>query len=46
MADTPQTFITAFHLPPEQGGAGQPAVRDFPNLTVVDVGSVVRQIQG
>jgi putative ABC transport system permease protein len=46
MADMPQTFITAFQLPPENAGLVNRLVRDFPNLTVVDIGSVVRQIQG
>jgi putative ABC transport system permease protein len=46
MADTPQTFITAFRLPPEKAGLVNQLVRDFPNLTIVDIGSVVRQIQG
>jgi putative ABC transport system permease protein len=46
MADMPQTFITAFQLPPERAGLVNRLVRDFPNLTVVDIGSVVRQVQG
>jgi putative ABC transport system permease protein len=46
MADTPQTFITAFRLPPEKSALVNQLVRDFPNLTIVDIGSVVRQIQG
>jgi putative ABC transport system permease protein len=45
MADMPQTWITAFHLPPGQPGFSNALTRDFPNLTVVDVGSVLRQIQ-
>ena len=45
MADTPQTWITAFHVPPSQAGLGNALTRDFPNLTVVDVGGVLRQIQ-
>ena len=45
MADTPQTFITAFRLPPEKATLVNQLVRDFPNLTIVDIGSVVRQIQ-
>ena len=46
MAETPQTFITAFRLPPEKAALVNQLVRDFPNLTIVDIGSVVRQIQG
>ena len=45
MADAPQSWITAFHLPSQQAGLVNQLVRDFPNLTVVDVGSVLKQIQ-
>jgi putative ABC transport system permease protein len=45
MAETPQTWITAFHLAPQQAGLGNALTRDFPNLTVIDVGGILRQIQ-
>ena len=45
MQDMPQTWITAFHLSPAQAGLGNLLTRDFPNLTVVDIGSVLKQIQ-
>ncbi len=45
MHNTPQTFITAFHLPPQQGGLVNTLTRAFPNLTVVDVGGVLKQVQ-
>ncbi|GAA4019286.1 ABC transporter permease [Actimicrobium antarcticum] len=45
MAETPQSWITAFHLPPENGALVNQLTREYPNLTVVDVGSVVKQIQ-
>lgn len=45
MADTPQTWITAFHLPAEHADLGNALSRDFPNLTVVDVGGILKQIQ-
>ena len=45
MADTPQSWITAFHLPAQQNNLINVLARDFPNLTVVDVGSVLKQIQ-
>lgn len=45
MKELPQTWITAFHLPPAQAGFGNTLTRDFPNLTVVDIGSVLKQIQ-
>ncbi|KAF1049077.1 MAG: hypothetical protein GAK35_00055 [Herbaspirillum frisingense] len=45
MRDTPQSWITAVHLTPPQEGLGNTLTRDFSNLTVVDIGSVLRQIQ-
>lgn len=45
MADTPQTWMTAFHLPDAQRSVVNRLMRDFPNLTVVDLGNVLRQIQ-
>ncbi|MCI1016659.1 FtsX-like permease family protein [Herbaspirillum sp. C7C2] len=45
MRDTPQSWITAVHLDPQQEALGNRLTRDFPNLTVVDIGSVLRQIQ-
>ncbi|MDB5761966.1 MAG: ABC-type transport system involved in lysophospholipase biosynthesis, permease component [Herminiimonas sp.] len=46
MADMPQTWITAFKLPPAKSALINQLTRDFPNLTVVDIGNVIRQIQG
>jgi putative ABC transport system permease protein len=43
--DMPQTWITAFQLPPGKSMLINEMVRDFPNLTVVDIGSVIKQIQ-
>ncbi len=45
VADMPQTWITAFHLPAEKAGLANELTRRFPNLTVVDVGSIIRQVQ-
>ncbi len=45
MQDTPQTWITAFHLSETQSGFANVLTRDYPNLTVVDVGSILRQVQ-
>ncbi|NRR30107.1 FtsX-like permease family protein [Oxalobacteraceae bacterium] len=45
MAETPQTWITAFHLPSGQGEAMNALTRSYPNLTVIDVGGLLRQIQ-
>lgn len=45
MAETPQTWITAFHVPPQHADIGNALTREFPNLTVVDVGGVLKQLQ-
>ncbi|WP_141104352.1 ABC transporter permease, partial [Noviherbaspirillum denitrificans] len=45
MKNMPQTWITAFHLPAEQSGFINRLTRDYPNLTVVDVGAMIRQVQ-
>lgn len=45
MKDMPQTWITAFNLPDAHAAFGNQLTRDFPNLTVVDIGSVIKQIQ-
>jgi len=41
----PQTWITAFHLNPEQESLIPDLSRNFPNLTVIDTGAILRQIQ-
>ena len=45
MRDLPRTWITAFRLPDSQAGFATALTRDYPNLTVVDIGSIVRQLQ-
>ncbi len=45
VGNMPQTWITAFHLPPEKAPRVNELMREFPNLTVVDVGSMIRQVQ-
>ncbi|MFT5643079.1 MAG: putative ABC transport system permease protein [Janthinobacterium sp.] len=45
MQQMPQTWITAFNLPPAQASLGNALTRDFPNLTVVDIGGLIKQIQ-
>ena len=45
MADMPQTWITAFRLPEAANGFVNTLTRDYPNLTVIDIGSILRQIQ-
>ncbi|HEY1044440.1 MAG TPA: FtsX-like permease family protein [Telluria sp.] len=45
MVDAPATYMTAFHLP--QGGTtlGNALTRSYPNLTVIDVSAIIRQVQ-
>ena len=45
MASMPQTWITAFRLPEGDKAFANALTRDFPNLTVIDVGSILKQIQ-
>ncbi len=45
MQDMPQTWITAFHLPAGQSSFVNQLTSDFPNLTVVDIGSILKQVQ-
>lgn len=45
VADLPQSWITAFRLPPEKATLVNRLTAAFPNLTVLDVGAIVRQIQ-
>ncbi|MCU6435420.1 FtsX-like permease family protein [Undibacterium sp. Jales W-56] len=45
VADLPQTWITAFHLPESDQHFVNQLTLDFPNLTVVDVGSMIKQLQ-
>ena len=46
LQDRPQTWITAFHLPESQAELPSRLVKEFPNLTVFDMGAIVRQVQG
>lgn len=45
LAATPQTFITAFHLPTQNVELVNQLTRAYPNLTIVDVGAVLKQVQ-
>jgi putative ABC transport system permease protein len=45
MENMPQTWITAFRLPEGNSAFVNALTRDFPNLTVIDVGSIIKQIQ-
>jgi putative ABC transport system permease protein len=45
MKEVSQSWITAFHLPAAQSAMVNGLTRDFPNLTIVDVGGILRQVQ-
>jgi putative ABC transport system permease protein len=45
MTEISQSWITAFHLPQGQGALMNAFTRDYPNLTIVDVGGILRQVQ-
>jgi len=44
--DAPASYITSFHLPAERADAASELVRRFPGLTMIDVGAILRQLQG
>lgn len=45
LADQPQSFITAFHLPLAKASLTGELLRQFPNLTIVDTSAIFRQVQ-
>lgn len=45
LADQPQSYIAAFHLPADKAALGGELLREFPNITVVDTSAVFRQVQ-
>lgn len=44
LKDYPASYITSFHLPADRAGAIPELVRAFPNITVIDVAALVRQL--
>ena len=44
LMDYPASYITSFHLPADKSGAIPELVRAFPNITVIDVAALVRQL--
>ncbi len=46
LADFPASFVSAFHAEPRQEAALNDLIRQFPNLTLVDIGAAVKQAQG
>jgi putative ABC transport system permease protein len=45
MANAPTTYMTAFHLPQGGSNVGNALSRAYPNLTVIDVSGIIRQLQ-
>ncbi len=45
LRDAPASFITSFLLPSGQAGLVRDLVREFPNITVLDVGAILSQVQ-
>ncbi len=46
LAPHPTTFISAFHLPASQSQLPDQLVARMPNLTIVDVDAILRQLRG
>ena len=44
LSNYPASYITSFHLPPEKVSVIPELVRAFPNLTVIDVAALVKQL--
>ena len=45
MANAPTTYMTAFHLKQEGARLANSLTRAYPNLTVIDVSGIIRQLQ-
>jgi putative ABC transport system permease protein len=45
MSDMPQTWITAVHVPETDTRFVNQLTVDFPNLTIIDVGNMIKQLQ-
>ena len=45
LEDAPASYITSFHLPTGRHEAANRLVQAFPNLTVVDISAIVRQLE-
>ncbi|SDI68836.1 ABC transporter permease [Propionivibrio dicarboxylicus] len=43
--DFPTSWITSFYLPPDRSETVNALVAEYPNLTVIDVAAIVRQLQ-
>ncbi|KQQ87976.1 ABC transporter permease [Massilia sp. Leaf139] len=45
MANAPATYMTAFHLAQQGASLANSLARTYPNLTVIDVSGIIRQVQ-
>lgn len=45
MQNAAQTYMTAFHLPQQSQALPNALAREFPNLTLIDVSGIIRQLQ-
>jgi putative ABC transport system permease protein len=45
LRDFPASYLTSFHLPPEQVRAGDRLVQEFPNVLVIDTGAIIDQVR-
>jgi putative ABC transport system permease protein len=45
LQDFPASFITSFHLPPEKSATIDGLIGAYPNLTAIDVGPILAQMQ-
>ena len=45
MEKTAQTYMTAFHLPQNASGLTNELARAYPNVSVIDVSGIIRQLQ-
>lgn len=45
LQDAPATYITSFHVPAQARDSLRDLLREFPNLTVFDIGSILAQVQ-
>lgn len=46
LRDLPTTYITSFHLAPEQSLLINQLIQQFPNITVIDVANLLAEIRG
>lgn len=45
LEDFPKTYITSFYLPPQRAGVLSALVKQFPNVTVIDVEAIMAQVR-